>query len=76
MIVYDSLDELLDWWAPDCWQLEQRWISPECCEISLLDREFRFTVWLAHLSLDLRWTLSPVAGPWQGTPVSVPKGEL
>jgi hypothetical protein len=67
-LTYDSLDELLDWWAPDCWQLDQHWYSHECCRIELLDREFRFTVWLASLSLDHRWTLSPVAGPWQSSP--------
>lgn len=69
MLSYASLDELLDWWAPDCWQLDKKWISPTVCSIELLDRDFKFTVWLASLSLDQRWTLSPVAGPWQGKQV-------
>lgn len=71
MVCYDSLDELLDWWAPDCWQLDIKWISPTVASIEVLDVDFKFTVWLATLSLDLRWTLSPVAGPWQGRPVFI-----
>lgn len=65
MLCYDSLEELLDWWAPDCWQLDQHWISDDVCKIDLCEKDFRFTVWIASLSLDGRWTLSPVHGPWQ-----------
>jgi hypothetical protein len=49
----------------------KEWFSDEACEIQILDVDYRMTVWLATLSLDHRWTLSPRGGPWQGRPVFI-----
>lgn len=73
-IAYDSLDELVDWFAPDALWITWEWYSDGVCEIGILDLDYRMTIWLATLSLDLRWTLSPRAGPWQGKPVSIDWG--
>jgi hypothetical protein len=69
MITYDSLDELLDWWQPDALWITKEWFSPTTCEVGILHLDYRMTVWLATLSLDQRWTLSPRGGPWQGKPL-------
>jgi hypothetical protein len=71
MLVYDSLSELLEWFAPDALWITQEWFSDEVCEIGILNLDYRMTVWLATLSLDGRWTLSPRGGPWQGKPVFI-----
>jgi hypothetical protein len=73
-LVYDSLDELLQWFAPDALWITQDWISETVCEVGILSLDYKQTVWLASLSLDLRWTLSPRAGPWQGVPITIDWG--
>lgn len=45
--------------------------SDQVYSFGMLDPDYRYTVWRASLSLDQRWTLSPVDGPWQGRPVIV-----
>jgi hypothetical protein len=76
MLVYDSLSDLLQWWAPDALDMSLEWHSHEACTINLLAADLKYTVWLATLSLDQRWTLSPRHGPWQGEWVVVEQGEL
>lgn len=33
--------------------------------IWILDADYSYTQWLASRSLDWRWTLSPINGPWE-----------
>ena len=70
-ITYASLDETIEELAPDALWVTVDWLSDEAAEVGILDLDYRMTVWLASLSLDHRWTLSPRAGPWQGRPVLI-----
>jgi hypothetical protein len=67
---YD-LDQLVSYLYPDALWVTFDQHSAEVWTVNVLDLDYRYTVWRANLSLDDRWTLSPIAGPWQGTPVRI-----
>lgn len=71
MLRYATLDETIEELAPDSLWITKDWLSETACEVGILDLDYKMTVWLASLSLDLRWTLSPRHGPWQGTPLTL-----
>lgn len=59
-----GLEELVDYAWPDA-----LWVAGEIRDdttytIWILNIDETYTEWLASLSLDERWTLSPVRGPW------------
>ena len=66
-----KLDELTAWHWPDALWITYERHSDTCYTLNVLDVDYKYTVWRASLSLDHRWTLSPVAGPWQGTGVTL-----
>jgi hypothetical protein len=61
----DELEGLLERIDPDYLGYDATFHSPECYTIILLTLDYRYTAWRAHLSLDGRWTLSPL--DWAGT---------
>jgi hypothetical protein len=54
-----ALDELIAWRYPDALWIEAESHSPQCYVIWVLDLDYTYSKWLATLSLDGRWTLSP-----------------
>jgi hypothetical protein len=70
-----ALDELVAWAFPDALWITFEPHSDEAFTVNILDLDYTYTVWLATLSLDERWTLSPRGGPWQGKPVVIDFGE-
>ena len=59
-----QLDELISYRFPDSlWTAAERH-SDECYTIWVLDLDYSYNEARATLSLDGRWTLSPVGGPW------------
>lgn len=62
-----ALEELIDWRWPDALWVTSRMHSKLCYTVNVLDLDYSYTVWRAHLSDDGRWTLSPVEGPWDVT---------
>ena len=54
-----DLDELIEWWAPNALAIEGIRHDDRTYTLVVLDLDYRQTVWLACLSLDHRWTLSP-----------------
>jgi hypothetical protein len=71
MLSYASLQETIDELAPDALWVTVTPVGDGVNEIGILDLDYRMTVWIATLSLDGRWTLSPHGGPWQGKPVFI-----
>lgn len=59
------LEELLERLEPDYLGYDATFHSKECYTVILLTLDYRYTAWRAHLSLDDRWTLSPL--DWSGT---------
>jgi hypothetical protein len=61
-----DLDQAVSDLAPDALWVEFEHHSDHAWTVQILDLDYRMTVWRASLSLDHRWTLSPIGGPWQG----------
>jgi hypothetical protein len=55
----ELLEELVAWNWPDLLWLDIEWHSPQAATLWVLDLDYKYTRWLACLSLDQRWTLSP-----------------
>jgi len=53
------LDELVSWAFPGALWVDYHRHSDDCYTLFILDVDYSYTGWRAHLSLDLRWTLSP-----------------
>jgi hypothetical protein len=62
-----KLEQLIEYRWPDALWITHERHSSEAYTLNVLDLDYSYTVWRACLSLDHRWTLSPVAGPWQAT---------
>lgn len=56
---------MLEYLEPDFLGYDATFHSERCYTIILLTLDYRYTAWRAHLSLDDRWTLSPL--DWSGT---------
>ena len=71
-----ALDDLIRYRWPDALWVATERHSGRCIIVWILDLDYSYTEWVAHLSLDDRWTVSPVRGPWHTaeTGVSGPKG--
>lgn len=54
------LDETVDYRHPDALLVGYTMHSQHCYTVEVVDSDYRCYIWRAHLSLDLRWTLSPV----------------
>lgn len=54
------LDEIIDYAFPDALMVGATCHSAHAYSIYVLDLDYSYTKWLASLSLDNRWTLSPV----------------
>lgn len=54
------LYELVEWWKPELIEFQVVWLSPQEAWVYLLDPDEMLHVRRARLSLDGRWTLSPV----------------
>jgi len=59
-----ELEDLLAWRFPDALWIATEVKSDRCIVTWILDSDYGYNEWIAHLSLDHRWTLSPVRGPW------------
>jgi len=70
----EDLEDLIAWNWPD--HLWSQWDlhSAQVYTIWILDLDQRYTQWRASLSLDHRWTLSPVSGPWEND-APIPRGK-
>lgn len=55
----ETLDELIEWWKPNALAIEGIRHDDRIYTLVVLDLDYTYTVWLASLSLDNRWTLSP-----------------
>lgn len=55
---------MLDFGWPDALWIAAEQHSERCYVIWILDCDYSYNEWIAHLSLDERWTVSPVRGPW------------
>jgi hypothetical protein len=53
------LDEIIDYAFPDALMVGATCHSDGAYTIYILDLDYSYTRWLASLSLDDRWTLSP-----------------
>ena len=60
-----ELNRLLDWFKPDALWVEVELHSDQAATVWILDADDTYTEWLASLSLDDRWTLSPRGGIWE-----------
>lgn len=56
-----ALEETISYAYPDFLGAEVWRHSDSCFTVLVLDLDQRYNTWRAHLSLDDRWTLSPVA---------------
>jgi hypothetical protein len=56
----DSLDAIIDYAFPDALMVGGTRHSERAFTIYVLDLNYSYTRWLASLSLDGRWTLSPL----------------
>ena len=59
-----GLESLIDWGWPDA-----LWVAAEVRDertytIWILNIDGTYTEWMASLSFDERWSVSPVRGPW------------
>lgn len=54
-----ELDELIDWAFPDALWIEIGRHSDEAATVYVYDLDYKYTRWLACISLNDRWTLSP-----------------
>jgi hypothetical protein len=54
-----ELSELVLWRFPDALDLDYQRHSDQVYTVHILDLDYSYTRWLASLSLDGRWTLSP-----------------
>jgi hypothetical protein len=70
----EALDELLDYRWPDALWISAERHSPISYTLWILDLDYSYTVWRACLSLDDRWTVSPVAGPFYATAAVIVDG--
>ena len=61
----EELEGLLERIAPDYLGYDATYHSDECYTIILLTLDYKYTAWRAHLSLDGRWSLTPL--DWHGT---------
>ena len=59
-----ALDDLIRLKYPDALWVATERHSERCIIVWILNFNYTYTEWVAHLSLDDRWTLSPVRGPW------------
>jgi hypothetical protein len=58
------LDEIIDYLYPDALMVGATRHSDDVYSIYVLDIDYKYTKWLASLSLDQRWTLSPRDNAW------------
>jgi hypothetical protein len=65
ILMYALLEELIQWRWPDALWTEIQPLSNETAIVTILDLNYGYTEWVASLSLDKRWTLSPRHGPWE-----------
>jgi hypothetical protein len=68
-----ELKDLVEWRFPDALWIAYERKSEECVVVWILDVDNGYNEWIAHLSLDHRWTLSPVRGPWHTVETSPPR---
>jgi hypothetical protein len=54
------LYELIEWWKPELLECKVDWLSPQDAWVYLLEPDGHLVIRRATLSLDARWTLSPV----------------
>lgn len=54
-----ALDELISWRWPDAMWVSGECHSSGCYTVWIMDLDYSYNEWLANLSLDGRWTLSP-----------------
>lgn len=54
-----GLEEILDYGWPDALWIEATPHAPDTYSVWILDLDYSYTEWLACLSLDGRWTVSP-----------------
>jgi hypothetical protein len=59
-----ALVELVDYRYPDALWVEFDGHSTDCFTVWVLDLDESYNVWRCHLSLDGRWSLSPVDIKW------------
>lgn len=59
------LDEIIDYAFPDALMVGHTAHAEDTYSIYILGLDYSYTKWLASLSLDNRWTLSPISGPWE-----------
>jgi hypothetical protein len=55
----ERLDEIIDYAFPDALMVGATPHSEETYTVYILDLDYTYTRWLASLSVDNRWTLSP-----------------
>jgi len=58
-LVDPRLEELIDWAFPDALWVDYHRHADDCYTVFVLDLDYSYTGYRAHLSLDHRWTLSP-----------------
>lgn len=57
---FSALDDLVSYRYPDALDVEYMFHSGRCYTVTVLDLDYRYQVWRAHVSLDGRWSLAPV----------------
>jgi hypothetical protein len=62
MLFKHRLDDIIAYRFPDALWVDVHWHSHEAATVFVLDLDYSYTGWRAHLSLDHRWTLSPAPG--------------
>lgn len=68
-----ALEFLLGEAFPDALWIDAKKVSDFTYVLWMLDLDYSYNEWIAHLSIDHRWTLSPVRGPCYDT-VTTPDG--
>lgn len=71
-----DLDSLLDEFWPDALWIAGQRISDEVYTLWILDLDYSYTEWLACLSLDGRWTVSPRGPTLYPSSVGIAEGGL
>jgi hypothetical protein len=59
-----GLNEIIEYAWPDALWVAAEIRDDETYTLWVLNLDSTYTEWIATLSLDERWTLSPVRGPW------------
>ena len=77
MVLPDALERTLDWGWPDALWIAAERHADDTFTVWILDLDLRYNEYRCCLSVDGRWTVSPVGGPvWASRTTEIQKEML